>query len=47
MSSLTFSVEADKIGTNVLDSIKAFFGKPKLLFLSNRTIANYLKLLNE
>jgi hypothetical protein len=26
MSILTFNIEADKIGPNVLDSIKAFFG---------------------
>ena len=30
MDSLIFHVEADKIDTNVIDSIKAFFGKQKI-----------------
>ncbi len=30
MSSLVFHVDADKIDTNLLDSIKAFFGKQKI-----------------
>ena len=30
MSSLIFHIEADKIDTNVIDSIKAFFGKQKI-----------------
>ena len=30
MSALIFHVEADKIDTNILDSIKAFFGKQRI-----------------
>lgn len=30
MSSLVFHIEADKVDTNLLESIKAFFGKQKI-----------------